>query len=236
MRIDCRDATPEHDHSLLCKWCGRTCLWTRAGVFRHRRGKDRKQKPRRWPDPRKQSVILPNPPETRVVPGFPCYAITKVGAKLYSNYVYGSHPPRLGEWTLVRHKTRIVKGVMAHPYADLFVDGKATRFPIHVLVLMAWIGPRPEGMQCCHFDDNRFNNDLSNLRWDTVKANTADAFRNGRIPVGENSVHATITNEQVLEVRRRASEGEDLSILADWIGKRRGYVRRIVRREIWTHI
>lgn len=49
------------------------------------------------------------------------------------------------------------------------------------LVLETFVGPCPEGMECCHNDDNSYNNVLSNLRWDTRRANLLDRFRNGRI-------------------------------------------------------
>lgn len=46
---------------------------------------------------------------------------------------------------------------------------------IHKLVLEAFVGPRPAGMQACHFpDQSGTNNRLSNLRWDTPKANAAE--------------------------------------------------------------
>lgn len=45
---------------------------------------------------------------------------------------------------------------------------------IHVLVLMAFRGPRPENYQGCHNDGQPRNNRLVNLRWDTVAANQAD--------------------------------------------------------------
>ncbi|SLH06239.1 NUMOD4 motif-containing HNH endonuclease [Mycobacteroides abscessus] len=48
---------------------------------------------------------------------------------------------------------------------------------IHSLVLEAFIGPRPDGMECCHNDGDRSNARLSNLRWDTRSENTLDAVR-----------------------------------------------------------
>ena len=48
------------------------------------------------------------------------------------------------------------------------------------LVLEAFVGPRPDGHECCHYDDDPMNNHLSNLRWDTRSANSFDAIRNGR--------------------------------------------------------
>lgn len=46
------------------------------------------------------------------------------------------------------------------------------------MVLEAFVGPKPEGLQCCHFDDDRWNNYLTNLRWDTQSSNRLDCMRN----------------------------------------------------------
>lgn len=48
---------------------------------------------------------------------------------------------------------------------------------IHRLVLEAFMGPCPPGMECCHKDLDRSNEALSNLRWDTRSANTLDAVK-----------------------------------------------------------
>jgi hypothetical protein len=51
---------------------------------------------------------------------------------------------------------------------------------LHILVLEAFVGPRPAGMYGLHWDDDPCNNHISNLRWDTPSANTFDKIRNGR--------------------------------------------------------
>jgi hypothetical protein len=58
-------------------------------------------------------------------------------------------------------------------------EGKGKVFVryVHRLVLEAFVGFCPGGMQCCHGDGNTANNHLSNLRWDTAKANAADKVR-----------------------------------------------------------
>lgn len=53
-----------------------------------------------------------------------------------------------------------------------------TRF-VHQLVLEAFVGPRPPGMQTLHWDDVKTNNHLSNLRWGTPQENQYDRIRNG---------------------------------------------------------
>lgn len=55
---------------------------------------------------------------------------------------------------------------------------------VHRLVLEAFIGPRPEGLECCHANDIGTDNRLENLRWDTRSANLFDAAANGCHPQG----------------------------------------------------
>lgn len=48
------------------------------------------------------------------------------------------------------------------------------------IVLEAFVGARPNGMECCHADDDPWNNHLANLRWGTHSDNAHDRVRNGR--------------------------------------------------------
>lgn len=59
--------------------------------------------------------------------------------------------------------------------------GRETRvgLRVHVLVLEAFVGPRPEGYVGCHNDGDIDNNTPPNLRWDTQKANLADMKAHG---------------------------------------------------------
>ena len=50
---------------------------------------------------------------------------------------------------------------------------------VHVLVLEAFVGPRPEGMQCCHNNGIADDNKLKNLRWDTPRNNVRDRKLHG---------------------------------------------------------
>ena len=57
------------------------------------------------------------------------------------------------------------------------LQGKTRR--VHRLVLEAFVGPCPLGMECLHADDDPANNSLSNLRWGTRSENIHDRVRNG---------------------------------------------------------
>lgn len=80
-------------------------------------------------------------------------------------------------------KTPLVLKVQRHPSGHLIVglsDRTAKRTEkVHHLVLEAFTGQCPPGMEGCHGDGNPENNVAGNLRWDTRAANLRDAVRHG---------------------------------------------------------
>lgn len=64
------------------------------------------------------------------------------------------------------------------PKNHVWVAGRGA-VDVACLVLEAFVGLCPEGMECCHQDDDRSNNRLENLRWDTHANNVKDGYRNG---------------------------------------------------------
>ena len=74
--------------------------------------------------------------------------------------------------------------LLKHPFGHLRVHirpklGVRHTVYAHRLVLMAFVGPCPDGMQCCHKNGIPDDNRIENLRWDTPKENAADAIRHG---------------------------------------------------------
>lgn len=70
-------------------------------------------------------------------------------------------------------------GSAGYPQVLLRDKEKKRQAHNHVLVLEAFVGPRPKGHQACHWDDDKTNNHLSNLRWGTPSENAKDSIRNG---------------------------------------------------------
>lgn len=84
----------------------------------------------------------------------------------------------------VRGPRGITNGVLgSRGYMQASIKRKTKN--IHVLVAETFIGPRPLGYHVCHLDGDKTNNKLSNLRYDTPKANWED-FRNNP----KNTTHA----------------------------------------------
>jgi hypothetical protein len=52
-------------------------------------------------------------------------------------------------------------------------------FYVHRMVLPAFVGRCPPGMESCHRDDDKANNNVWNLRWASRGANIRDCVRNG---------------------------------------------------------
>lgn len=66
-----------------------------------------------------------------------------------------------------------------YPLVALSRSGKPQSKKVHRLVLEAFVGPCPDGMEACHHDGDRANAELVNLRWDTPSANAFDRIRHG---------------------------------------------------------
>jgi hypothetical protein len=56
---------------------------------------------------------------------------------------------------------------------------KAKTQRVNRLVLLAFVGPCPEGMEGCHGNGDRGDNRLENLRWDTHQGNQVDRLKHG---------------------------------------------------------
>lgn len=80
--------------------------------------------------------------------------------------------------------TKYLKGLMLRPGTmksehQFVMLGRGNGFLVHVLVLNAFVGPCPPGLECCHGDGKPARNEVDNLRWDTRLANVRDMIRHG---------------------------------------------------------
>lgn len=108
---------------------------------------------------------------------------------------------------------------------------------VHRLVLEAFVGPCPEGMEGCHNNGDPHDNRVENLRWDTHSANMADMIVHGTSPKGERHWRAQLTESQIRQIRQLAAAGKlsDAEIALRFQTTSRN-IGAIVRGDAWTHV
>lgn len=106
------------------------------------------------------------------IPGFPRYEISS-DARIRSL----AHVDRGG----LPRKQRFVQPNGKQCQVQLMApSGRIAELAVGRLMLMAFIKRAANGEMALHWDDNPWNNALTNLRWGDGKKNAEDAVRNGR--------------------------------------------------------
>ena len=109
---------------------------------------------------------------------------------------------------------------------------------VHVAVLEAFVGPRPEGLQGAHGNGIKTDCRLANLRWATKGENAADKQKHGTAycPTGERHHRVKLTKDQVLEIRAAAAQGAVQRALAKAYDVHFGTIGSIVSGKSWRHL
>lgn len=141
---------------------------------------------------------MPEQEEWKEIPDFPGYYASSLG------------------------RIRGKKGWIMKPHAapdryyklNVRKEGSVYSRSVHALVALAFIGPRPLGMEVCHNNDNKLDNKPTNLRYDTHFGN----MRQSRL-----------TREEVLYIRERVAEVENCAKVAQDLGLSRCRVWSIAK-------
>lgn len=131
---------------------------------------------------------------------------------------------------------RWLRGPQGYWQVNLHEDGVRATKQVHKLVALAFLGPRPEGMQIRHLDGNPQNPKLSNLAYGTCAENCADARVHGTYVHGESCGKSKLTEAQVLEIRSLRASGMVYREIGQLYGVSITNVYDICRRKTWTHI
>lgn len=165
----------------------------------------------------------------RLVVGFPKYLISN----------HGQVKTRHKRSRSVDGYLKLVTDSDGYLIAGLWNDStkKQERHFVHKLVLEAFVGPRPEGMQACHGQGGNQDNRVTNLRWGTPKSNHADAVKSGTHTgfqkAGEGNHFAKMTDAKVAELKRLRAEGWKLADLAERFGISTNHAGALARGEVW---
>lgn len=137
-------------------------------------------------------------------------------------------------------KTGIIKQAdrRVNMKVELCINGVQKTHYVHHLVLYSFVGPMPEGLECCHNDGNYKNNRLNNLRWDTRKSNVADSIRHGTFKrlVGEMSPISKLKDCDIKKIRQLLDKGNTLRFIAKMFGVYHSCILNIKKGKTWKHV
>lgn len=171
--------------------------------------------------------------EYRDITGHPGYRVGDDGT-VWRHYAGSPDRPnrRPPRWKQLRPKSQY----SGHKSVSLAAAGGPVYRRVHRLVLEAFVGPCPPGMECCHNDGDPANNRLQNLRWDTRKANRADQLAHGTRVRGESIPWSRLTAAAVAEIRRLRVAGRGYAWLASRFGVGKTTVRAAIEGRSWAHV
>lgn len=173
------------------------------------------------------------PIEYRTVERFKGYRFTSDG-RVQSCWAGIGHNARMTDnWrdlVLVKSKST------GHLLITMKHDGKYKATLVSNLIAEAFFGPRPTGMQVCHFPDRDVaNNSIQNLRYDTKQGNEDDKKVHGTRPKGSGHSHAKINEDDVANMRLAFASGESKLRISKRYGLHHSTVGDIINGKTWRH-
>lgn len=162
----------------------------------------------------------------RQIPGFSRYSVSSIGRVRRDVRIYRSQP---GPCAIKLHG--------GYPRTGLTSDeGRKVTVHVHVLLMLAFVGPRPKGMHVCHRDGNGANCALDNLRYDTPAANVQDAIDHGTYAYGERIAQHVLVEADVLEILPLLEAKETYVSIAKRYGVSRDAIFALASGRTWKHI
>lgn len=160
--------------------------------------------------------------EYRDIPEFPGYRVGSDGT------VWSS---RMRGWRRLK-PTPNHKGYLM---VTLRAAGTGLHRFVHVLVLTAFVGPRPEGHESAHGSGGKTDNSVGNLRWATPQENHQDRESMGTVLRGEDHPNTSLTAEQVGVIRGLIAGGMRQKDVARRFGVSRRSIWDIIHNRRWTN-
>jgi hypothetical protein len=172
--------------------------------------------------------------EWRPIPGFPGYEASDLG-RVRSWRVIGSATRTAPAPRILILSPNSPRGYLS--FSPRRADGARVTTTVHVAVMLAFVGPPPEGMEVCHGPDpSPANNRLGNLRYDTRKGNLADRERHGTLTTGRKNGQAKLTDPAVREMARLRGEGETYEAIGRRFGVTTSVAWKAVTGVTWKHL
>lgn len=165
----------------------------------------------------------------RSIPGLPGYQVSNFGR------VRRLKPRAIGAGLFVPQCLR--GGKRSYFCVSITLNGQRHNYGVHVLVLLAFISPRPTPRHhAAHCDGNPFHNSVANLKWKSPKENAADRVLHGTQLIGSRVPVSKLDEAQVSLILQLLLAGFKTQSIADKFGVYLTNVTRILRRQAWRHV
>lgn len=186
-------------------------------------------------------------PEHSCLPGYPEIRYREVAG--FFGYLVGSNSTF---WSCLNRRGRITR-VWHQIFGSITTNGRCAvdlsrEIPgdrrrgvsmlAHRVVLEAFVGPCPDGMECRHLDNNPLNNSLSNICWGTPIENMADKKVHGTEYDRRGSANpkAKLSEKDIPVIRRLRHEGIMPIRIAAMFNVDPCTVTDITKFRTWKHI
>ena len=165
--------------------------------------------------------------EWKTIPSYPNYEASNYGNVRGWKHRYG-----------IRNKPHQLKPSVNGGYfqAVLSRKNKSKTLKVHRLVLEAFVGSCPDGMQGCHNDGNPANNHISNLRWDTLSGNQSDRKKHGTWNGGDLCPVAKLKESEVVEIRKLLALKQTQLEISKKFNISRRAISSIATGHTWKHV
>ena len=107
---------------------------------------------------------------------------------------------------------------------------------VHRLVLAAFVGPCPDGMECAHLNGKADDNRLENLKWCTRAENFSHKILHGTDGKGSRNSRAKLNEKQVLQIKKRLAKDQSPTEIAKSYSVARQTIDNIKRGKRWNHV
>jgi hypothetical protein len=162
---------------------------------------------------------------------FPGYEVSSLGRVRSWRPINGvaavpSNPRQIRPMTAGRYLT-----------VSLHKSGKQFTRAVHRLVLEAFRGPRPPGMETRHLNGNGHDARLLNLEWSTHRANNNDKEAHGTWQTGEQHGQAKLSAAGVALMRHlRREHAVSYAELSEWFSVTATAAHMACARKTWQRV
>ena len=123
-----------------------------------------------------------------------------------------------------------------YPISRFSINGKWSTMAQHTIVAKAFLGPRKDGYEVNHKDNNKWNNSVSNLEYLSKRDNRLQMYKDGRTAKGINNANCKYTEEQIHDSCEMLESSYCYKAITICTGVSASTLGKIKRKQQWKDI